>query len=124
MTVNNAGGNHVIVDLGNGRFAVYAHLQLGSIRVKKGDRVRRGEVLAKLGNSGNTSNPHLHFEVADRPSVVAGSGLPFVIDDFKSAGAVTGLEPLFDAKPAALDSRFAGRHVRQLPLNNSVVSFD
>src|SRR5581483_367789 len=68
MTLAAAGGNHVFVDLGNGRYALYAHFQPGSIRVKAGDRVRRGDILAKLGNSGNTTNPHLHFQVGDRPS--------------------------------------------------------
>lgn len=123
MTVNTAGGNNVVVDLGNGRFAVYAHLQPGSIRVKPGERVRRGDILGKLGNTGNTTNPHLHFQIADRPSVVAGNGLPFVIDDFTSAGVVPDLDPLFDGKPATFNSRLAGRHLRQMPLNNSVVSF-
>ena len=124
MTPATAAGNHIIVNLGNRRFAMYAHLQPGSIPVKAGDRVRRGDVFGKVGNSGNTTNPHLHFHITDRPSVLAGDGLPFVIEDFKSAGAVTELGALFEGKPGNLDIKRAGRHLRRLPLNNSVVSFE
>jgi murein DD-endopeptidase MepM/ murein hydrolase activator NlpD len=89
-----------------------------------GDRVRRGDVLGKLGNTGNTTNPHLHFQITDRPSIVAGNGLPFLIEDFTSAGYIPGLEPLIEGKPATFDNKLTGRHHRQMPLNNSVVTFD
>ena len=56
-------GNHVILDIGGGRFAFYAHLQPGSLRVKLGDKVRRGQVLGLVGNSGNSTEPHLHFHI-------------------------------------------------------------
>lgn len=58
-------GNHVIVDHGNGEFSYYAHLQKGSVSVKVGDVVRVGDKLGKCGNSGNSSEAHLHFEVAN-----------------------------------------------------------
>lgn len=61
ITLENVDGNHVVLDLGDGVFAFYAHLQKGSVRVSSGDRVKRGEVLGKLGNTGNTSAPHLIF---------------------------------------------------------------
>ena len=61
-----ASGNYVALDVGGGRFAFYEHLQQGSIVVKPGQRVSRGDVIAKLGSSGSTSiGPHLHFHVAD-----------------------------------------------------------
>jgi hypothetical protein len=65
MTPENQGGNHVILSLRNGHYAFYAHLQPGSIRVKPGDRVRRGQVLGLLGNSGNSDAPHLHFHISN-----------------------------------------------------------
>ena len=67
-TIQMAAGNHVVVDIGEGRFAFYAHMQPGSVRVKVGDRVKTGQVLGLLGNSGNTDTPHLHFHVMDGPS--------------------------------------------------------
>ena len=65
-------GNHVVLDLGNGEYALLAHLQRGSVRVEAGDRVRAGDVLGLTGNSGNSSEPHLHFHVQDRPGLFGG----------------------------------------------------
>jgi murein DD-endopeptidase MepM/ murein hydrolase activator NlpD len=65
MTLETAAGNHVILSLRNGHYAFYAHLQPGSIRIKPGDRVRRGQVLGLLGNSGNSNAPHLHFHISN-----------------------------------------------------------
>jgi murein DD-endopeptidase MepM/ murein hydrolase activator NlpD len=86
MTLDTVSGNRVTLDLGGGRFATYAHLQPGTIRVHKGDRVRRGQVLGLVGNSGNTTEPHLHFQVSDSPSILAGDGLPYAIDTFVHEG--------------------------------------
>ncbi|WP_103529742.1 M23 family metallopeptidase [Streptomyces sp. SM12] len=70
-------GNHVIVDLGDGVYAVLAHLRRGSLTVRVGDRVAAGEVLALCGNSGNSSHPHLHFQLMDGPDILTARGLPF-----------------------------------------------
>ncbi|MGP4026486.1 M23 family metallopeptidase [Actinomadura sp. 3N407] len=70
-------GNSVVLDLGDGVYAVFAHVRRGSVRVKKGDRVRAGDVLGEVGNSGNSSEPHLHFHLMDRPRPLAAAGLPF-----------------------------------------------
>ena len=86
MTLDTMGGNLVVLDLGQGRYAFYAHLQPGSIRVKTGDRVRTGQVLGLVGNSGNGNAPHLHFQVSDRPSLLLSDGVPFVIDSFIHEG--------------------------------------
>jgi len=117
-------GNHVIMDLGTGHFAVYAHLQLRSIRVKIGDRLHRGDVLGRLGNTGNSSNPHLHFHIMDRPSALASNGLPFVITNLVTAGVATGFDPIFSDEPAVIDPQMAGSRPRRLPLNNHVVAFE
>jgi len=85
-TLQNATGNHVILDLGGGRYGFYAHLQPGSIRVKVGDRVKRGQALALLGNSGNTSGPHLHFHVMDGVAPLSSQGVPYVLTGFKLVG--------------------------------------
>jgi murein DD-endopeptidase len=88
MTLETMGGNQVVLDLGAHRYAFYAHLQPGSIRVKSGQRVRRGQVLGLLGNSGNSSAPHLHFHVGDESTILGGEGLPYVIDRFVYKGTV------------------------------------
>ena len=88
ITLENVDGNHVVLDLGGGLFAFYAHIQKGSVTVARGDEVKRGQVLGKLGNTGNTSAPHLHFHLMDGPSVLGSSGLPYVIDSFLYAGQV------------------------------------
>ncbi|RLV68209.1 Secreted peptidase [Streptomyces sp. CBMAI 2042] len=70
-------GNHVILDLGDGTFALYAHLQRGSLQVKAGDTVRAGQRLGSVGNSGNTTEPHLHFQLMDGPDPDSARGIPF-----------------------------------------------
>jgi murein DD-endopeptidase MepM/ murein hydrolase activator NlpD len=67
----NLAGNHVVIDLGNGRFVLMAHLQKGSALVAAGDAVRAGQPIAKCGNSGNTTGPHLHVQVQDQPDFSA-----------------------------------------------------
>jgi len=88
ITMKTLAGNTVTLDLGKGQFAHYLHLQPGTLRVKVGDRVRRGQILAKIGNSGDAREPHLHFEVTDSPIVMVGEGVPYLIDRYrvKSAG--------------------------------------
>ncbi|BBH22378.1 peptidase M23 [Paenibacillus baekrokdamisoli] len=65
MDEKHPAGNHVVIDHGNGEFSYYAHLQKGSISVKVGDEVKAGDALGKCGNSGNSSEAHLHFQVSD-----------------------------------------------------------
>ena len=76
---NDLTGNFVNQDLGGGRFALYAHLQPGSLRVRPGDVVQPGQVLGLVGNSGNSTEPHLHFHVMDGQggaSNLAAEGVP------------------------------------------------
>jgi hypothetical protein len=80
-------GNHVVLDLGNGEYALLAHFQKGSVRVREGDRVQAGAVLGLAGNSGNTSEPHLHFHVQDLPGLFgAARGLPVAFVDYRADG--------------------------------------
>jgi hypothetical protein len=96
-----ADGNDVILRLGKGVFAGYAHLAPGSVRVHRGERVRQGQVLGRLGNSGNSSGPHLHFQLMTRPSLLDADGLPFVLRRFKLDGRVLSLAALIEADAAA-----------------------
>jgi murein DD-endopeptidase MepM/ murein hydrolase activator NlpD len=84
LTRGNIGGNYLVLALGNGRFAQYMHLKPGSLRVKVDDRVHRGQVIAEVGSSGSSFEPHLHFQVSNRASPIEGEGLPYVIDGFQS----------------------------------------
>ena len=123
-TIQMAAGNHVVVDIGGGRFAFYAHMQPGSVRVKVGDKVRTGQVLGLLGNSGNTDTPHLHFHVMDGPSPLVSNGLPYVFTGFTGQGRVTDEQPLWTGGAVTIDKdALAGPHKDQLPLANQVVSF-
>jgi murein DD-endopeptidase len=80
ITRDTVGGNHIVLDLGGGRYAFYAHLQPGSLRVKVGDRVTQGQVLGLVGNSGNSTEPHLHFHISDGVSPLGSEGLPYIIE--------------------------------------------
>ncbi|MCS0600547.1 M23 family metallopeptidase [Streptomyces sp. LP11] len=70
-------GNYVILELGKGVYAGFAHLKRGSLRVAVGDRVTAGQQLADCGNSGNSSEPHLHFQLMSGPDSETARGLPF-----------------------------------------------
>jgi hypothetical protein len=76
-----AAGNYVVIDHLNGEYSVYCHLQEGSIRVRKGDRVNKGMVIAKVGNTGNSSAPHLHFQLTDSPNFFTANGLPMMFEN-------------------------------------------
>lgn len=122
-TAAGAGGNYVSVEIGDDRYALYAHLQPGSIRVKVGDRVRPGQLLALLGSSGNSNAPHLHFQLMDGPTPVASSGIPYRFSRFTVAGTLTNFGGLFDDQPAQIAPKLRGVHRKQLPLALQVIGF-
>ncbi|MCM2270306.1 MAG: M23 family metallopeptidase, partial [Thermoanaerobaculia bacterium] len=74
------GGNVVVVEHGNGEFSHYAHLRRGSVRVAVGEAVRAGQVVGELGNSGNSTEPHLHFHVTDGVETLLTAGLPVAFE--------------------------------------------
>jgi murein DD-endopeptidase MepM/ murein hydrolase activator NlpD len=76
MDAANPAGNYVILDLDNDEYALLAHLKGNSILVEKGEDVEPGQHLGECGNSGNTSEPHLHFHLQDNPEFGKGRGLP------------------------------------------------
>ena len=120
-----AGGNAAVIDIGGGAFAFYAHMQTGSVLVKAGDRVRAGDQIGNIGNSGKTIGPHLHFHLSTA-SGVGGDGLPFVFSKFVGEGALNGdgLMQALTGQPAEiLPDLLAGPHVNAMPLNNQVVDF-
>jgi murein DD-endopeptidase MepM/ murein hydrolase activator NlpD len=129
IAIEEADGNSIVLDLGGGRYALYAHLRAGSITVKAGDRVKRGQAIARVGNSGNTLAPHLHFHVMDSPLPLASSGLPYAIDAFTVTGAAAGTQAFdkaeADGTPLAITPVAPPRAVRNaLPLDQLEISFD
>jgi hypothetical protein len=127
MSAETAGGNAVIIDIGEGRFAFYAHLKPGSVSVAVGDRVTSGQQIGQLGNSGRSFAPHLHFHVMDAASPLAADGLPYVFTDFSGQGVLgaDGLVRALQGQNAPLDrSNLVGAERRVHPLNGQVVGFE
>ncbi|WSF70610.1 M23 family metallopeptidase [Streptomyces decoyicus] len=90
-------GNHVILDLGDGTYALYAHVRRGSLTVRTGDRVRAGQPLGQCGDSGNSSEPHVHFQLMDGEDPETATGVPFT---WRGIGVPANGE-LFDAEEPA-----------------------
>jgi murein DD-endopeptidase MepM/ murein hydrolase activator NlpD len=123
INLETAGGNYIILDLGGGRYAFYAHLQPASLRVRIGDRVRPGQVIARLGDSGNADAPHLHFQIMDANAPLAADGLPYVFRKFRVEGTLPSLRILADGEgwrpvAAPVDIR-----ANELPTENEVIDF-
>ncbi len=116
ITLETVGGNHVIIDIGNGYHAFYAHLKPGSIRVHVGDRVRRGQVIGLAGNSGNSSEPHLHFHISDANSPLGSEGVPYELESFQLVGRCRSFGVGCGRTTAAT------RHA-EIPLENMIVHF-
>ena len=110
------GGNYVILDIGGGAYVFLAHLIPGSATVRVGDRVARGQVIGRLGNSGNTTEAHLHLHVSRAPLPLSGDNVPYVIDRFVLEGSV-------DAAGRYSPGPDAGERTMQLPLEGAVVDF-
>jgi len=114
VTLDNIAGNHLILRIAPDRYVTYAHLQKGSIKVRLHDRVHRGDVLASLGNSGNTTGAHLHLQVTDQNSVLQSEGVPFVFENFTYLGS--GAD--YPEKQVSL------HWVNSIPPGNSVIEFE
>jgi hypothetical protein len=128
LTIAQIAGNRVIIDMGSGYYAMYAHLAPGSVQLHVGDYVRQGQKLGLLGNTGNSSGPHLHFQVMDRPSSLDDTSLPFVFDHMNLEGRVplnlTALDENMDKKIAIpMDKKDAKPLTRAMPLSRDVLWF-
>jgi peptidase M23-like protein len=111
-------GNFVTVRIAQGVYAVYGHLEKDSVAVSVGDRVAAGQTLGRLGNSGNSTNPHLHFGLLDRPDLLTGYSLPFVFEDFELTGRIMG------GDVNGLQIERAARQVRSAyPLVGSIATY-
>lgn len=121
LTTNVLFGNYVVLEIAPGVFASYAHLQRGSLKVKPGDKVHRGQPLAHLGQSGNSAAPHLHFQLSNAATFEGAEGVPYVFDNFDFLGPETEAQLFGQGEPwkaAPIERRRA-----QLPLNDVVIQF-
>jgi murein DD-endopeptidase MepM/ murein hydrolase activator NlpD len=120
ITLETVGGNHVILDIGDGHYAFYAHLQPGSIRVKVGDTVHRGQVVGLVGNSGNSTEPHLHFQICNASSPLGSEGLPYALPSFEVEGKASGEGLTWNPSTATATPE---KHTLEMPSENEVVRF-
>jgi Peptidase family M23 len=128
ISLDEADGNSVILDLGEQRYAMYAHMKPGSIRVHQGESVKVGQVIGLVGNTGNSVAPHLHFQVMDRPSSLASNGSPYEIRDFEITGRTPGTEAFDEAEekgvPLAVVPMAPVKQMKgALPLDQLIISF-
>ncbi|HGM5034563.1 TPA: M23 family metallopeptidase [Stenotrophomonas maltophilia] len=121
LTADGLFGNYVVLEIAPGAFASYAHLRTGSIRVKAGQCVQRGQPLAELGQSGNSAAPHLHFQLSNKASFEGSEGIPYVFQAFEDLGP-EGEAQLFGQGDAWKPAVAAPRQ-NQLPLNDIVIAF-
>ena len=128
ITIETVDGNHVILDLGGGVYAFYAHLKLGSVTVELGDTVAVGQQIGELGNSGNTSGPHLHLHLMSEPSALAADSIPYGYEDIEFTGNLSQAQwdntsdELADVWNVTPDTR-DGLDRPVLPMNLNVVTF-
>lgn len=122
-------GNHVTLEVAPGRYLLYAHLKPGSLNVREGERVRSGQVLGLIGNSGNSTTPHLHFQVMTTAEFFPTDSPPFTFRQFRVVGQVEpriwddnlGLQPtgVLPITP----SPYEGPHRARYPLDREVLEF-
>jgi hypothetical protein len=128
LPLDQYGGNHIVQDIGGGTYAFYAHLKPGSVRVKVGDKLTTGQTLAALGNSGNTSAPHLHFHLMSTQDPLLSNGLPFIFDKFRLDSRVASQDALNQLEdtggPVQLQTGFpGGDQTAVMPLDLDVMTY-
>lgn len=128
ITLEEADGNHVVIDHGNGNFALYAHFIKGSVAVKEGDFVTRGQLLGLVGNSGNTSAPHLHIHMMAGTSTFGSNGLPYLFDGFELLARSASTEAFDNAEINGVPLEMVpvenpGPRVNELSLDQSIIIF-
>jgi Peptidase family M23 len=128
IAIDEADGNYVVLDIGNGFYVNYAHMQPGSVQPKVGDRVAKGAVLGLVGNTGNSVAPHLHLHVMNGPSPLASQGLPALYERFTVTGQVASTAD-FDAAEGEgvplvlMPGRTSSDHTDQMILDQNIVTF-
>ncbi len=123
ITLETIAENYVLLSIGQGRFALYAHLQPNRINVKVGDEVKLGQVLGRVGNSGNSDLPHLHFHVVNAASPLASEGVPYVLRSFRMQGVIKSNAEIVKDGFKPQSARESKRQM-EIPIQNAVVVFE
>jgi hypothetical protein len=130
LPVEEADGNFVVTEIGGGAFVLYAHLRPGSVTPRPGDRVKRGDRIGEVGNTGNSQAPHLHLHVMDGPDGLLANGLPYVFESYAIPASDEAGTADFDraeatGSPLTLTRRVPPKAVRNaLPLDLSIVDWE
>ncbi|MFB2598160.1 M23 family metallopeptidase [Herbiconiux sp. P17] len=122
-------GNHVVIEIAPGRYLLYGHMDPGSVKVKVGDTVKAGDELGLIGTSGNSTTPHLHFQLQTEPTFFPTDSLPWVFDQFTLLGSVPdriwdddlGLQPTGQLPFDKIDP---SPRTNEMPLDRTVVRLD
>lgn len=122
-------GNYIVLDIGNDVVAVYAHLQPGSLTVNVGDQVKRGDQLGLLGNSGNSSLPHLHFHLETKTGIhlsLSGEGIPYQFERFNQVAIYTidDVEKAYHEGGVDTGAFRQDQRMIEFPAKNGVVVFE
>jgi len=119
-------GNHVVVEIAPGLYALYGHMDTGSVRVKVGDKIEQGQELGLIGSSGNSTTPHLHFHLQTEPTFFPSDGVPYAFEEFELIGSITerlwddnlGLQPTGELPFEAVEPSVRRE---ELPLDRTVI---
>lgn len=128
ISLEEVDGNHVVIDLGNGNYAFYAHMIKGSVKVKEGDIVTTGQLIGLVGNTGNTLAPHLHFHMMSGPSTLGSNGIPYMINKYELISRAASTEAFDKAEAQGTPLEIVpvdnpGIRKDDLPLDLSIVNF-
>jgi hypothetical protein len=118
-----ATGNYISLDISNNHLVFYEHLKPGSIKVKAGQKVTKGEIIASLGFTGQTTGPHLHFHVANQNAPLGAEGLPYAFENFILLGRYTDIGKLGSEPWIPLPNTDQANKKRERPAPNTVIVF-
>lgn len=119
-----ATGNYISIKIATNHYVFYEHLQPGSIQVKTGQRVKKGQIIARIGFTGQSTGPHLHLHVANADSPLGAEGLPFVFERFSVEGSYADFTT-FGNVPWQSTNTIGQRKVKkERPASNNVIRFE
>lgn len=123
VSAENATGNYISLKIGEHQYVFYEHLKPGSIKVKPGQKVTKGQIIASLGFTGQSTGPHLHLHVADKGSPLGAEGIPFEFEHYRLLGGYTDFSNFGKIRWIPVEKRKANDIRKERPTSNSVIEF-